>query len=63
MKTIEIIVTPDGQTRIETKGFPGNDCRIASQFLEQALGQRTQELMTPEFYNTSSEQQSLQAGE
>lgn len=51
-KTIEIIVSPTGQTRVETKGFAGNTCRQASQFIEQALGQRTGEQLTSEFHAT-----------
>ena len=38
MKLIEVIVSPTGQTRVETKGYAGAECRQASQFLEQALG-------------------------
>jgi Protein of unknown function (DUF2997) len=49
-KTIEIIVSPKGETKIETKGFSGSECRLASQFVEQALGQRTAEQMTAEFH-------------
>ena len=26
-QNIEIIISADGQTRIETKGFTGSDCR------------------------------------
>ncbi|MCC9608560.1 DUF2997 domain-containing protein [Blastopirellula sp. JC732] len=56
-KTIEIIVAPDGGTRVETKGFTGADCRQASQFVESALGQRTGEELTGAFYQqTESEQ-------
>lgn len=29
-KTIEIIVKPDGSTSLETKGFAGGECRVAS---------------------------------
>jgi hypothetical protein len=50
MKTIYILITPDGQSRIETKGFTGSDCRQASEFLEQALGTRTSEQLTAEFH-------------
>lgn len=50
MKTIEITVSPTGESRVETKGFTGNDCREASAFVEKALGQVTSERMTPEFY-------------
>lgn len=49
-KTIEIIVAPDGKSRVETKGFTGGECREASQFIEQALGQHTNELLKSEFY-------------
>ena len=52
-RTIEIIVSPSGQTRIETRGFAGNECQQASRFLEQALGQRTGEQLTAEFYNSA----------
>mgnify|MGYP002626826558 CR=1 FL=1 len=37
-RTIEIIVSPDGSTQIETKGFAGESCRDASRFLEESLG-------------------------
>ncbi len=49
-KTIEIIVSPQGQTRVETKGFSGAACQQASKYLEDALGQRTSEQLTGEFY-------------
>jgi hypothetical protein len=60
MKTIEITVTPTGQTRVETKGFEGNSCRQASEFLERALGQRTHEQLTSDFYAIQSETQSAE---
>ena len=41
MKTIEIVVSPTGQTQVQTKGFTGSECRAASEFIEKALGQRT----------------------
>ncbi|EDL62288.1 DUF2997 domain-containing protein [Gimesia maris] len=61
-QTIEIIITADGQTRVETKGFTGSDCRIASRFLEQALGQTTSEILKPEFYLSASEEEHVQEG-
>ena len=57
-KTIEITISPKGETRIETKGFSGAECRVASQFVEQALGQRTSEQLKGEFYR--GEQQASQ---
>jgi hypothetical protein len=43
---IEIIVSPTGQTRIETKGFAGAECRRASESLEKALGAKLSEQLT-----------------
>lgn len=59
-QTIEIIISADGQTRVETKGFTGSDCRTASRFLEQALGQTTSEQLKPEFYQSTSEEEHIQ---
>ena len=50
MKTIEVIVSRDGSSRVETHGFTGNDCKEASQFLEQALGLKQSEQLTADFY-------------
>ncbi len=57
MKTIEIVVTPQGETRVQTLGFTGSSCRDASHFIERALGQQTGERMTPEFHQTVSAEQ------
>lgn len=62
MKTIEIVVAPNGQTSVETKGFTGSECRHASQFIETALGQKSHEQLTSEFYAQHSEPQQLQEG-
>ena len=40
-KTIEIVISPTGETKVETKGFSGGECRDASKFVEVALGQKT----------------------
>ena len=60
MQTIEITVTPAGQTTVETRGFNGTSCRQASEFLERALGQRTGEQLTSEFFQSQSQQQQQQ---
>ena len=49
-RTIEIIITSTGETTVTTKGFTGSSCRDASKFIEQALGQKTGERLTTEFY-------------
>ena len=53
-KTIEIIVLPSGQTRLETKGFSGSECQEASRFLESALGKRSEEQLTSEFHQAEA---------
>lgn len=59
---IEVIVSPQGESRVETKGFGGSTCRQASQFLEQVLGQPVSEQLTAEFYHEEAAQQRLQQG-
>ena len=59
MKTIEITVGPAGETKVETKGYGGGECREASRFLEQALGRRAAEALTAEYYQGQSTGQEL----
>jgi hypothetical protein len=59
---IEITVSPTGQTTVQTKGFTGSSCQDASRFIEQALGQRTGEQLTPEFHQEQAAQQHTQQG-
>jgi hypothetical protein len=59
-RTIELIVSPQGETRLETKGFAGTSCQTASRFLEQALGTKSAEQLTAEFYQPAVQSQPLQ---
>lgn len=52
MKRIEILIDEQGHSQIETRGFAGRECLAASEFLERALGNRTAQHKTPEFYAT-----------
>jgi hypothetical protein len=52
VKTIEILISPKGESTIQTKGFAGQSCRAASGFIETALGQRASETLTAEFHQT-----------
>ena len=56
MKTIEVIVSRDGSSRVETRGFTGSSCKEASQFLEQALGLKQKEQLTADFFRTEVSQ-------
>ena len=59
MKFVEITVDSKGQSKVETRGFTGGECREASKFIEQALGQRTDEKLTTDFYQAQSSEQQL----
>jgi hypothetical protein len=63
MKRIEITVSPEGQSRVETHGFLGSECRDASRFLEKALGQQTDEVLKTEFHQTASNEQQIRQNE
>ena len=57
-RTIEIVVSLDGKTTVQTKGFSGNSCRHASKALEQALGLVEREQLTAEYHqNTINQRQ------
>ncbi|MCC9601042.1 DUF2997 domain-containing protein [Stieleria sp. JC731] len=60
MKTIEILVRLNGETRVETRGFAGDECREASRLLESTLGKRQSEVLTSEFYAKSQIEQNRQ---
>jgi hypothetical protein len=62
MKTIEVIVSPTGETRLETKGFAGSSCQDASRLLEQALGAKAGEQLTAEYYAEQAQHQQIQGG-
>jgi len=54
MKTIEITVSPKGETKVETKGFSGSDCQAATRSIELALSARESESLTSEFYQQAN---------
>lgn len=54
-RTIEVIVSPQGQTRLETKGFAGASCKDASRFIENALGRKVSEQATAEMHQVAAE--------
>jgi len=58
--TIEIIVSPTGEATVHTNGFTGSSCRDASKLIEQALGDRKDEKLTAEFYQTATAAQKVE---
>ena len=59
MRIIEITVDTKGQSKVETRGFTGGECREASRFVEQALGTRSAEALTAEFHQGQPSDQEL----
>ena len=57
-KIIEIIASPSGQSKLETRGFAGGECREASRLLVEALGMKEQEQLTAEFHTAATNSQS-----
>lgn len=51
-RRIEILIGPQGETTVRTRGVAGPSCREASRFLEQALGPRTGEALSAEFFQS-----------
>jgi hypothetical protein len=58
-RIIEVIVSPNGETTVHTKGYSGGECLQASKFLEQALGNVADEKKTPEFYQSAADEQHI----
>jgi hypothetical protein len=59
-RIIEVVVSPAGETTIQTKGYTGADCLQASRFLEQALGVTTADRMTAAFFEAAQTDQHVQ---
>jgi len=56
LKTIDVIVAPNGSPRIQTHGFTDSQCKEASRFLEQAQGTQQSKQLTADFYRTETTQ-------
>jgi Protein of unknown function (DUF2997) len=59
-RMIELIVSKDGQTTVQTKGFSGGTCIGASKWLEQAIGNVTADQKTAEFFETAKTEHHVQ---
>ena len=57
---IEVLVSPTGETKVETNGFAGNSCRDASRYIEQALGKQATEILKAEFHQVQPAHTSVQ---
>jgi hypothetical protein len=55
-KVIQVVVNPQGETKIETMGFSGSSCQDATRELERALGASKEETLTGEYYTEENTQ-------
>jgi hypothetical protein len=55
-KKIIITVSDTGETTVQTTGYTGPACKDASRFIEQALGEKTAEQLTPEYHQPAKRQ-------
>ncbi len=62
MKSIEIIIAPDGGISIDAVGFKGADCDQATKFLEQALGVTAVKRRKPEYHQSTRRQNQQKLG-
>jgi hypothetical protein len=58
-RTIEVMVSPAGEIRIEAVGFVGTSCQEATKALQQALGTTARFQPKPEYHqqNRKAKQQ------
>ena len=59
VRIIEVIVSREGETTVQTKGYTGAECVQASHWLEQALGVSVRDNKTSEFFQTATAEQEL----
>jgi hypothetical protein len=50
VRIIEMVISTQGETTVQTKGFAGAECLEASRWLEQALGLVAADIKTAEFH-------------
>ncbi len=62
MPVIEVLISPRGETRIETHGFIGAACQEATRGLEAALGLVQSEQLAPAYYQSSPQEIPLALG-
>ena len=55
MKEIVVDISPEGEIKIETRGFKGKSCLKESQFLKDLLGKETEHQLTPAYWNEQEE--------
>jgi hypothetical protein len=63
MGQVKIKVTPSGATTVEAEGFKGTSCEDATKAFREALGQVEDDQKKPEFYESVTEDETVEAGQ
>ena len=53
---IDVLISPTGETKIQTHGFSGPACQQATKALEAALGLTQSETLTAEYHQSATEE-------
>ncbi len=61
-RTIEVVIGPAGELKIEAVGFAGADCEKATAYLEQALGIAKGRQKKPEYHQCQHGKHQLTVG-
>ena len=61
-RTIEVIIGPAGEVKIDAVGFKGVDCEKATAFLEAALGIERNRVRKTEFFQQVRKQNQQRVG-
>ena len=61
-RTIDIIVSPQGDISIDAIGFKGADCEKATRALEEALGVVSHRVKKPEYHASTTAQNQQRLG-
>lgn len=56
-KIIEVLISPTGETTVQTKGYAGSECQQASKWLEKSLGIAADDRKTSEFFQSTAQEQ------
>ena len=59
-RIIEVLISPTGETTVQTKGFTGGECHQASKWLEKALGVAATDQKTSEFFQAETTEQRVE---
>ena len=62
MRTIEVLVDPQGGIQIEAVNFKGPDCEQATRFLEEALGEIKHRRRKPAYLSRATTKKQQRVG-